>query len=259
MHAKKCKNTKLIALLAALMLLIGGAVGGTLAWLISQSNTVANTFTVGKISLNLTEPNFVSNDIGRINGEEVAAYKALPGDEIPKDPTVTVAEGSEPCYVRLFMVIWWEDVTDGYFRAMDSDDWFCQYSGDVSFAPGYFTQDDSCIRLYDQTTDQVLGIVQEFRYSTVVDASESDQILRPPFGSIRVPVNLDQDQYQSLDNFRLVLFAQAVQAEGFADANAAFEKAGLPDPTLEVCGGNSFQQIVATLQNQGKSDSGLDE
>lgn len=77
---------KTIALLLALALVFGGAVGGTIAWLTATSDTVTNTFTVGDINIELSETTGTS-------------YKVVPGATVDKDPTVTVKQGSENCYV----------------------------------------------------------------------------------------------------------------------------------------------------------------
>lgn len=89
MHKKKTGGTKLIVLLLALCLLVGATIGGTLAWLITQTEPVVNTFTVGNIQINLTEVNPADKD----------AIKMVPGTEITKDPKVTVTGGSEACWL----------------------------------------------------------------------------------------------------------------------------------------------------------------
>ena len=75
-----------IALLCAAMMVVGVAAGGTLAWLVSNSGTVTNTFTTSDITVTLTET----------TGDE---YKMVPGYTIGKDPTVTLKAGSEKSYV----------------------------------------------------------------------------------------------------------------------------------------------------------------
>lgn len=248
----KKTSRKLLVLLMALTLLIGCALGGTAAWLITKSDTVTNTFTKGNITLSLSEPSWQTNFI---NSEGVGTYKAIPGDLIPKDPTVTVGANSVDCYVRMFMVIWWEPITDGYFTATDSDAWFKAYAGGDQYVSGHFMQDANCVRLYDKTNDYVLGIVQEFRYSDKIETSESAQVLRPPFGAIQVPTDLGQEQFASLDNFKLIMLAQAVQADGFASAEAAFEAAGIPDVTLDDCRNaanqpQTLETIIDVLKKQ---------
>lgn len=76
---------KTLALVLALTLLVAGVVGGTLAWLTDRTAEVKNTFTVGDISIDLTET--------------TADYKMVPGNTIAKDPTVTVKANSETCWL----------------------------------------------------------------------------------------------------------------------------------------------------------------
>jgi len=96
---KKSVSMKVVILLLAVVLLIGGAVGGTLAWLIASTNTVTNTFTVGDIDIDLTET---------VNGESQSAltsavtndgFKMVPGTDLSKDPKVTVKANSEDCWL----------------------------------------------------------------------------------------------------------------------------------------------------------------
>lgn len=84
-YTKRGVATKTMLIILAMMLLVGATVGGTLAWLTANSGPVTNTFTVGKITIELTETN--------------NTYKVVPGATDAKDPKVTVEEGSEPCYV----------------------------------------------------------------------------------------------------------------------------------------------------------------
>ena len=80
------KGMKPLALLLALTLLVGCAVGGTIAWLTAQTGPVTNTFTVGDIKINLTE-------------EVKNPFHFVPGDKLEKDPKVTVEANSEACYL----------------------------------------------------------------------------------------------------------------------------------------------------------------
>lgn len=88
---KKSLNMKPLALLLALTLLLGCAIGGTIAWLTSETTDVQNTFTVGDINIELNESE-IDNDRNR-------SYNFVPGDTLPKDPKVTVQPNSEACYL----------------------------------------------------------------------------------------------------------------------------------------------------------------
>lgn len=86
MKNRRNVSNKTVAILLALVLAIGCAVGGTLAWLISQTEPVFNTFTYGDININLAET----------TGTD---YKIIPGVNISKDPKVTVKANSEACWL----------------------------------------------------------------------------------------------------------------------------------------------------------------
>ena len=77
------KNTRTRILLVAVasLLLVTMAVGGTMAWLHTNTEPVVNTFTPSSVNVGLTET----------TGEE---YQMIPGQDIEKDPYVYV-EASE--------------------------------------------------------------------------------------------------------------------------------------------------------------------
>lgn len=107
--AKKSLSMKVVVLLMAAVLLIGCSVGGTLAWLIANSETVTNTFVVGDINIELKEHELnaegkVDKDAaGNITAAEIdsttTTYKVLPGTSQVKDPFVRVKANSENCWV----------------------------------------------------------------------------------------------------------------------------------------------------------------
>ena len=77
---------KTLALILALVMVFGAAVGGTIAWLTDKTDDVVNTFTVGNIDIDLDE----SDDLD---------LKMVPGNDIEKDPKVTVEANSEACWL----------------------------------------------------------------------------------------------------------------------------------------------------------------
>lgn len=96
--------------LSLVLVVAFAAVGGTIAWLTSTTETVKNTFTVGKVEITLDEAKVNPygkpvNDSDEVVTLEIAprvtenAYKLLPGHTYTKDPTVHVTKGSEPCWV----------------------------------------------------------------------------------------------------------------------------------------------------------------
>lgn len=89
-------GTKPLALLLAMALLVGGAVGGTVAWLTATTQKVTNTFTTSNIKIKLEETGATS-----LSGQtdQTKNYQMVPGWAMDKDPTVTVTKGSEDCYL----------------------------------------------------------------------------------------------------------------------------------------------------------------
>lgn len=85
-NRRRSVGMKTFVAMLALVLVIGCAVGGTVAWLVSSTNAVVNTFTYGDINITL----------GETTGSD---YKIIPGVDIPKDPKVTVKKDSEACWL----------------------------------------------------------------------------------------------------------------------------------------------------------------
>ena len=76
---RKNVSMKALVLILAITLVLGCAVGGTLAWLMTETAPVTNTFTATNIKITLTEtsPN---------------SFALIPGKEYTKDPVVTVTD-----------------------------------------------------------------------------------------------------------------------------------------------------------------------
>lgn len=93
---------KSIALFISISLVLVGVIGVTIAWLISQSEPVNNTFTVGNINITLDESKVGADGkipSGTNNRTQNNAYKMIPGYVFDKDPVVTVKANSEPCWL----------------------------------------------------------------------------------------------------------------------------------------------------------------
>lgn len=102
---KKSKIRLILLIVASVALIVSLTIGGTLAWLTAQSDTLINTFTVGKITMTLDEAEIID---GKPTGDRIDSkknidtdnsYTIIPGATIDKDPTITIGEGSESCYV----------------------------------------------------------------------------------------------------------------------------------------------------------------
>ena len=106
---------KTLALMLAVVLLVGVAAGSTLAWLTDQTAEVKNTFTVGTINIDLEE----SDDLD---------LKMIPGKTITKDPFVTVEEGSEASW--LFVKVEKSSNFDDFMTYEIAADWIALEGAD---------------------------------------------------------------------------------------------------------------------------------
>ena len=87
-HRRRKFGSKSLALVLACVLLVGGVIGGTLAWLTADGGSVTNTFTESDIDIKLEETKPVDK-----------TAPMVPGWTIEKDPKVTVEDGSEDCWL----------------------------------------------------------------------------------------------------------------------------------------------------------------
>lgn len=88
------RGTGVLALMLALVLAVGGVAGGTIAWLTARTPEISNTFTVGNITLNLTES---TTNVPSTTG----ATTVVPGQTFTKDTAVVVGANSVKCYLFL--------------------------------------------------------------------------------------------------------------------------------------------------------------
>ena len=209
------KMKKILALTASAALLVTASVAGTLAYLTSTTETVKNTFTVGEVELKLWE-HMLDEDgvISESKTYEGNAYEdILPGLDYPKDPTVTVIADSEDCYVRMLLTVTYDKDADAVFAKYNYQDWF-NWSTDwikPTDAPETEMADGKISRTY------------EFRYKDIVEEDANDKDLAPLFTTITVPEELDNDELATLEDLKINVIANAIQAAGFDNADEAWD------------------------------------
>lgn len=189
---QKKTGTKTLALLFCAVLIAAVSVFTTVAFL-KDSDSVKNTFTVGKVAIALDEAKVdeygtAVDGARRVKGN---SYKLIPGHEYKKDPTVHFAAGSEASY--LFVRV---------------DDGIAQIEADTTIEAQILA--NGWTKLAD-----VDGVywkqVQANTGTTAVDY--------PVFGSFTLKGEADVDAYA---NAKITVTAYAIQADGFADAAAAW-------------------------------------
>ena len=109
-----------LALVLALTLVVGAGIGGTVAWLATNTGDVVNTFTYGDINIRLEESADGEGGGGMVQGR--SGLKIVPGVDVAKDPRITVEAGSEACwlYVKVTEENW---PTSNVSYSLVASDW----------------------------------------------------------------------------------------------------------------------------------------
>ena len=209
------KTRKMLAMLLSMMLVAVVAIGGTYAYLTADTGVVTNTFTVGSVSIDLDEAKVDLYGVKDTAANRVKAndYKLIPGHTYVKDPTVTVAGGSEACYVRMFVEFTNSDKLDEVFPNADLTTIFNNVSTKWEYKNNVENEADKT-RTY------------EFWYKGIVPASKSDTVLEALFGSFTIPGTVGNDNLAKLDGTEINVTANAIQADGFATADLAWAQWG---------------------------------
>ena len=187
---RRSVSVRTLVVMLALVLMVGCAVGGTLAWLVAKTDPVVNTFTYGDINITLTE------DTG-------SNYKIIPGVEITKNPKVTVKADSEACWL---------------FVKVDEEYW------------PTFTEADSETRKVSYTLADVWTSLPNvpgvyYREVGAVSADTDFEVLEG--NKVTVSENLTKAEVNSIAEGiqpKLTFTAYAVQKDGIADAATAWTK-----------------------------------
>ena len=185
---------KLMAIALCTIIGVMAIAGSSLAWLQDSTDPVINTFTEGKVYIDLYEHEYdlATNELTTtVTREGVNNYKMVPGDVLPKDPTVVVKADSEACW--LFVK----------FEKSDNVDTFLQYEIDSAW-----------IALTGET-----GV-----YYREVSASNADQsfaVLKDNQVTVDSKVTM-KDMEDNDSNPTMTFTAYAVQKANVANAAAAW-------------------------------------
>lgn len=200
----KTRNKALLVSLCA-VLLIAASVLGTMAYLTS-SDSVVNTFTVGKVKIELDEKD-VDDSTPDAERDKANAYNLMPGHEYEKDPTVHVDADSESSW--LFVKV--ENGIAAYEAATGTamaDNGTYKTIADQITTNGWNALDGVSGVYYKEytkgQTDRDLVVFSEFMISGTANTVNG-------WDSI------------SADTTKINVTAYAVQKDGFATAKAAWD------------------------------------
>jgi len=177
---------KIVIMAMALCMVAILAVGGTLAYF-TDTEGATNTFTVGNVDIDLTEPNW------NTNGNE--SEDVYPGEALPKDPTVTNV-GVNPCFVRVKV------------EGLDC----LGNAGMIEYRTNY--------------VKGALGenwVLHTDGYFYYVKVLAKDEVTTALFDSIVIPTGLTNPTENDPESYSVDVTAYAVQAQGAKPSFSAVE------------------------------------
>lgn len=248
------KLRKAILTLCSALLLVSLSVGITLAYL-TDEDAVVNTFTVGKVGLELTETDVKDRDDTYINeeGEEVPIpsdeygtvipdggradktndYKLYPGRKFVKDPVIDIDDDSDLAYLRV--VVTFENGKAADALGLDLSSIFYRETGeniDHMIWGWNETWTDKGVTIPAWSIEKTVvgeNVIYTLTANTHVDGATPDIEL---FDTLKVPETMENSELNLMQDVAMNIQAYAVQADGFnqketfiENAYAAFEAA----------------------------------
>ena len=217
---KTAKKAMLMTLCA--IILVVATVFGTMAYLTS-TDKVTNTFTVGNVKITLDEAK-VDTDGSPVTGAarvKTNEYKLLPGHTYTKDPTIHVDAASEDCFIRAKVTLtnakewiaiatkYADNKVENIIKGTDDNIWWVSQPAVDETAN---TVTYTFVYKNESHTDE-LGK----RIWTSTDSK--DLVL---FNEIAIPGGLTNDELKSVGASKITVVAEAIQADGFKNADAAW-------------------------------------
>lgn len=217
---------KVTAIALAVCILAVAVIGATMAYF-TDTDSKTNTFTFGKVDIDLTEDSTDANGAvkGYMSTDGSITYPGvLPGLVYSKVPTVTVKRDSLDAWVIITATVPTVYDWDGLFN--DSID------------TANFTKDK---KIVGENT------VYYFYANAAVTAGRSVM----PFTEVKINPALTQADVINLPTFNVVVNAYGIQKDGFDDAKAAFTAAFTPTSAdaLSAAISNAKAGDTIVLQN----------
>lgn len=194
----KTRSKALVLTLCAVLLVVA-TVMGTMAYLTS-TDTVTNTFTVGKVAITLDEAKVNTDGTLVANADRVKenAYKLIPGHSYTKDPTVHVAADSEDSYIFVKVengIAPFEAAGDKTIaKQIEKNQW-----SDLKGVPGVYYKEYT-----SANAQKDLVVFENFKIADTAGSTDAWNNVNP-------------------QNTKVTVTAYAVQKDGFANAKAAWD------------------------------------
>lgn len=260
------KNRKHLAAAAVCGMIAAVGAGASAAYL-TDGESVTNTFTVGKVTVDLTEPGYTpENEIPRV-----------PNQEIPKDPTVVnTGNNDEIVFVSFDIPMKTVKIAgyDGTVQEAVNQELFDFRTKTGSYSsvndgwillgmPEEIDEDDNGVSDYKTYVygyhkvvkasaegKDAVGKPGEDGYQAAVEPSEATQV-PPVFDYIRL-VNLVEGQLEK-EKLKVPVRAYAIQADFLQSADNSGENHNIE--TEGTLSEDTLSQIFTVFKNQNKTEN----
>lgn len=168
---KKQRKTgllKTVLMSISIVLVLCSIISGTVAWLITKTEPVINTFTYGDVNITLTESDTGDGD----NNPNTNTYSMVPGNKITKDPLITVKKDSEDCwlFVKLeksidpaaFDSFMEYEVEDGWIALNGAQGVYYREVVKADDDQTFFVIKDNTVTVKDTVTKEMLNGLSEY-------------------------------------------------------------------------------------------------
>lgn len=213
-----------IALCVAMLAIV--LVSGTMAYF-TDTHAQTNTFTMGKVDIDLDEPAYTPDTNGKL--------KVFPGQSYEKDPTITVAENSEDCYLVATVTI---DQLD-QLKALYADDttgvkqpWGLSLAGKAGMVSGGIADYEAVGAVENGVSGTLLGdevfltyeedaTAKTITYTFYFKNPQKAGDIQVLFTHVNIPSIIENDDITG--DLNITVNAYAIQAVGFSDVYAAYD------------------------------------
>lgn len=208
----KAKTKALITVLCAALLVVT-TVFVTVAFLTS-TDSVTNTFTVGKVTLTLDEAKVDENG-NVIQGAarvKTNSYKLIPGHTYTKDPTVHFGAGSEASWIFIKVDNPFSDTEGVHFDPVVIDGTSYLLIDQITEKYGWtqlYINDRPVEGIYYRSADANTG------------TTDIDYVV---FSKFKIAESADADSFTLLENARITITAYAIQKDGFSTPVSAYNQ-----------------------------------
>lgn len=211
-------GSKSLALILACVLLVGGVIGGTLAWLTADGGSVTNTFTESDIDIKLEETKPVDK-----------TAPMVPGWTIDKDPKVTVKADSEDCWLFVKITESTNPDLDAYISYAIAAGWETIQAEDANGVTVIGR------KVYKDDTTKAFAILGAGNYTDPMDADDTTDDFKITWGDNQVCVkpSVTEQMMEAISTSKPTLSFQAYAVQLFK-TNSDGDKANTDDEFTAV-------------------------